>query len=45
MEFGSGLLILDGTLVKPINSDTLVVNSTSDKHYNMETILNYLMIM
>lgn len=28
--------------VKPINTDTLVVNSTSDKHYNLDTILNYI---
>lgn len=28
--------------VKPINIDTLVVNSTSDKHYDMDIVLNYI---
>ena len=29
--------------VKPINIDTLVVNTTSDEHYNFEYILNYVL--
>lgn len=28
--------------VKPINTNTLIINSTSDKHYSMEAILDYL---
>ena len=28
--------------VKPTNIDTLVVNSTSDKHYDMDIVLNYI---
>lgn len=29
--------------VKPINIDTLVVNTTSDEHYNMKDILSYVL--
>ncbi len=32
---------LDKT-VKPIDIETLVVNTISDKHYDMEIILNYI---
>lgn len=28
--------------VKPVSTDVLVVNSTTDKHYNMDIILNYI---